>query len=249
MTTEAAHVAHHFDDSEQQYAAASLGMWLFLATEILFFGGLFTGYAQYRYWYPAEFVAGSHRLDVRLGAINTAVLLTSSLTMALAVRAAQTNDRRGTVRLLGLTIVLGSVFLGVKAYEYYHKYEEHLIPGRSFSLAAAHDSAHPLPLGESGSRSEQGEGAQRESPHPNPLPEGEGTLGPVEIFFSFYFAMTGLHAVHMVIGIAVLGVLLAAARRGAFSSDYFTPVEMAGLYWHFVDIVWVFLFPLLYLIR
>jgi cytochrome c oxidase subunit III len=224
MSTEAAHVAHHFDDAEQQYAAANLGMWLFLATEILFFGGLFAGYAQYRYWYPAEFATGSHRLDVRMGAINTAVLLTSSLTMALAVHAAQTNERRGAVRLLALTIVLGSVFLGIKAYEYYHKYEEHLIPGRSFTLAATHDSAHSLP-------------------------KGEGIEGPVEIFFSFYFAMTGLHAAHMVIGIATLGVLLAAARRGAFSSDYFTPVEMAGLYWHFVDIVWVFLFPLLYLIR
>jgi cytochrome c oxidase subunit 3 len=234
MTTEAAHLAHHFDDAEQQYAAASLGMWLFLATEILFFGGLFTGYAQYRYWYPAEFVAASHRLDVRLGAINTAVLLTSSLSMALAVRAAQTNDRRGTVRLLGLTIVLGSVFLGVKAYEYYHKFEERLIPGRDFSLSAAHGDSHALAAHESSSDAADAQ---------------EIDEGPVQIFFSFYFAMTGLHAVHMVIGIAVLGVLLAAARRGAFSSDYFTPVEMAGLYWHFVDIVWVFLFPLLYLIR
>ena len=244
MSAEAAHVAHHFDDAEQQYAAANLGMWLFLATEILFFGGLFTGYAQYRFWYPAEFAAGSLRLDPTLGAINTAVLLTSSLSMALAVRAAQTNDRRSTVRLLALTILLGCVFLGVKAYEYYHKYEEHLIPGRSFSLAAAHNSAHPLPLGKG-----RGEGELPKHPQPNPLPKGAGVEGPVEIFFSFYFAMTGLHAAHMVIGIGVLGVLLAAARRGAFSSDYFTPVEMSGLYWHFVDIVWVFLFPLLYLIR
>jgi cytochrome c oxidase subunit 3 len=244
MSVEATHVAHHFDDAEQQYAAANLGMWLFLATEILFFGGLFAGYAQYRYWYAAEFATGSHHLDWKLGAINTAVLLTSSLTMALAVRAAQTNERRGTLRFLTFTIVLGSVFLGVKAYEYYHKYEEHLIPGASFSLSVAHESALPLPLGEG-----RGEGELRKYPHPSPLPAGEGTEGPVEIFFSFYFAMTGLHAVHMVIGIGVLGVLLAAARRGVFSSVYFTPVEMAGLYWHFVDIVWVFLFPLLYLIR
>jgi cytochrome c oxidase subunit 3 len=219
-------------------------MWLFLATEILFFGGLFAGYAQYRLWWPAEFETGSLRLDVMLGAINTAVLLTSSLTMALAVRAAQTNDRHGTVRLLAATIVLGCVFLGVKAYEYYHKYEEQLIPGRSFTLTAAHDSPHASPLGEG-----RGEGELPKHPHPNPLPKGEGTEGPVEIFFSFYFAMTGLHAVHMVIGIGVLGVLLVAARRGAFSNEYFTPMEMSGLYWHFVDIVWVFLFPLLYLIR
>ena len=243
-SAEATHVAHHFDDAEQQYTAAKLGMWLFLATEMLFFGGLFAGYAQYRYWYPAEFADGSHHLDWKLGAINTAVLLTSSLTMALAVHAAQTNERRGTVRFLALTIVLGSVFLGVKAYEYYHKYEERLVPGPSFSLHEEHESALPLPLGEG-----RGEGSTRESPHPSTLANGEETDGPVEIFFSFYFAMTGLHAAHMVIGIAILGVLLAAARRGAFSSDYFTPVEMTGLYWHFVDIVWVFLFPLLYLIR
>jgi cytochrome c oxidase subunit 3 len=234
MTTEAAHVAHHFDDAEQQYTAANLGMWLFLATEILFFGGLFAGYAQYRYWYPAEFEAGSHRLDPVLGAINTAVLLTSSLTMALAVRAAQTNDRSGTVRLLALTIVLGSVFLGIKAYEYYHKYEENLIPGRYFSLSSAHGERHTAAAHNSSS---------------DEADAHEIDEGPVEIFLSFYFAMTGLHAVHMVIGVAVLGALLAAARRGAFSSDYFTPVEMSGLYWHFVDIVWVFLFPLLYLIR
>jgi cytochrome c oxidase subunit 3 len=244
MSAEAARVAHHFDDAEQQYTAANLGMWLFLATEILFFGGLFAGYAQYRYWHPKEFAFGSHHLDVVLGAINTAVLLTSSLTMALAVRAAQTNDRGGTVRLLALTIALGSVFLGIKAYEYYRKYDEYLIPGPSFSLSAAHESASPLPPGEG-----RGEGDVRNDPHPKPLPEGEGNDGPVEIFFSFYFAMTGLHAAHMIIGITILGVLLAAARRGAFSSEYFTPVEMSGLYWHFVDIVWVFLFPLLYLIR
>lgn len=234
MTTEAAHVAHHFDDAEQQYAAANLGMWLFLATEILFFGGLFAGYAQYRYWYPTEFAAGSQRLDETLGAINTAVLLTSSLTMALAVRAAQTNDRRGTMRLLALTIVLGSMFLGVKAYEYYHKYDENLIPGRSFSLETGH--------GESGDTTAYD--SSRNSANAREVDEG-----PIEIFFSFYFAMTGLHAAHMVIGIGLLGVLLAAARRGAFSSEYFTPIEMTGLYWHFVDIVWVFLFPLLYLIR
>ena len=233
MTTEA-HVAHHFDDAEQQYAAANLGMWLFLATEVLFFGGLFAGYAQYRYWYPTEFAAGSRRLDPTLGAINTAVLLTSSLTMALAVRAAQTNDRRASVRLLALTIVLGSVFLGVKAYEYYHKYDENLIPGRSFSLSTGHGDSGDLTTLDSS----RGVAEAREIDE-----------GPVQIFLSFYFAMTGLHAAHMVIGIGLLGVLLAAARRGAFSSDYFTPVEMTGLYWHFVDIVWVFLFPLLYLIR
>lgn len=208
-------VAHHFDDAEQQFHAAQLGMWLFLATEVLFFGGLFAGYAQYRYWYPEAFAAGSEHLDVTLGTFNTVVLLGSSLAIALAVRAAQTSHTRELVRLLIATIVLGMVFLGVKAYEYYHKWHEHLIPGENFHLETEHVGA---------------------------------AEGPIELFFSFYFAMTGVHALHMVIGIAILGTLVVRARRGEFHGDYFTPVEMTGLYWHLVDIVWVFLFPFLYLI-
>jgi cytochrome c oxidase subunit III len=234
MSAITSHVAHHFDDAEQQYTAANLGMWLFLATEVLFFGGMFCGYAQYRYWYPREFAAGSHHLDLVAGTINTLVLLTSSLTMALAVHAAQTDDRRGTVRFLALTILLGSAFLGVKAYEYYHKFEDRLVPGPSFTLEARHTSEHESESQIATVPFTDTEDFQSES---------------VELFFSFYFGMTGLHALHMVIGIAILAVLLAAARRGAFSAAYFTPVEMTGLYWHFVDIVWVFLFPLLYLIR
>ena len=230
MSANSAHLAHHFDDAEQQFTAARLGMWAFLATEVLFFGGLFAGYTVYRYWYPDAFEVGSHRLDVWLGGINTAVLLTSSLTMALAVRAAQTNDSRGTVQFLGWTIVLGSVFLGIKGYEYYHKFEERLVPGPSFSLGASHNGT-------------AAEDVATETPTRSVDPR------QVELFFSFYFAMTGLHAVHMVIGIGVLAVLVLKARRGTFSSAYYTPIEMSGLYWHFVDIVWVFLFPLLYLIR
>lgn len=208
-------VAHHFDDADQQFYAAQLGMWIFLATEVLFFGGLFAGYAQYRYWYPEAFAAGSGHLDLVLGTLNTTVLLGSSLAMALAVRAAQTSHTRELVRLLIATIALGTVFLGVKAYEYYHKWHEHLIPGQSFQLEGEHAGV---------------------------------AEGPVELFFSFYFAMTGVHALHMVIGIAILGTLVVRARRGEFHGDYFTPVEMTGLYWHLVDIVWVFLFPFLYLI-
>jgi cytochrome c oxidase subunit III len=224
MSVATAHLAHHFDDARQQNDAATIGMWLFLATEVLFFGGMFAGYTLYRYWYPEAFEIGSHRLDWLLGSFNTAVLLTSSLTMALAVHAAQSNDNRGTVKFLAWTMLLGSVFLGVKAYEYHHKFVEHLVPGRYFSLSAGHDALA--------------------AEHDPTVPEGN-----VELFFSFYFAMTGVHALHMVIGIAVLAVLLVAARRNTFSDKYFTPVENTGLYWHFVDIVWVFLFPLLYLIR
>jgi cytochrome c oxidase subunit 3 len=245
MSTTTAHLAHHFDDADQQYDAASLGMWLFLATEVLFFGGLFAGYAMYRFWYPDAFATGSHRLDLWLGAINTAVLLTSSLTMALAVHAAQTSDRRGTVQFLGWTILLGSVFLGVKAYEYHHKFVEHLVPGRSFSLTAGHEANDEVRM-----TNDEGQSTESAIRHSSfDIPALPLDPGHVELFFSFYFAMTGLHATHMVIGIAILGVLLVAARRGAFSADYFTPIEMTGLYWHFVDIVWVFLFPLLYLIR
>jgi cytochrome c oxidase subunit 3 len=230
MTATATHLAHHFDDADQQFTAAELGMWTFLATEVLFFGGLFAGYSLYRYWYPYAFEYGSHHLDVWLGAINTAVLLTSSLTMALAVHAAQTSNRRETVRFLVATMFLGSVFLGIKGYEYYHKFEERLVPGSSFSLAVEHSE------GAVQNATASAQPASVDARH-------------VELFFSFYFAMTGVHAAHMVIGISVLLVLLTAARRGAFSAEYYTPVELTGLYWHFVDIVWVFLFPLLYLVR
>jgi cytochrome c oxidase subunit 3 len=202
---------HQFDDVEQQYEAASLGMWAFLLTEIMFFGGLFTGYAVYRVAYPEGFVEGSHHLDIVLGGINTAVLICSSLTMALAVHSAQLGERRTLTHFLLLTMLLGLVFLGIKGVEYAHKFEEHLVPGSGFVA---------------------------EGPH---APQ-------VQLFFGFYFSMTGMHALHMVIGIGLLAVLAWQAGRGYFSPAYLTPVELTGLYWHFVDIVWIFLFPLLYLL-
>lgn len=213
-------VASHFDDAEQQFEAAELGMWIFLVTEVMFFGGLFTGYAVYRYRDPEAFIAASHHLDMFWGTVNTAVLLTSSLTMALAVRRSKIDtqsdrQRRGgrpLVWLLAATIVLGSAFLGIKFFEYYHKFEEGLVPGRSFHFEE--------PIGKR-----------------------------AEIFYSFYFAMTGVHALHMIIGIAILSILLVAAWRGSFAAEYYTPVEMTGLYWHFVDLIWIFLFPLLYLVE
>ena len=204
-------VAHHFDDAEQQHEASSLGMWLFLVTEIMFFGGLFTAYVVYRTAYAAAFAHASHHLDITLGATNTAVLIGSSLTMALAVHAAQLGNKRSLQLFLVLTMLLGCVFLGIKGVEYAHKFHEGHVPGPYFSY----------------------EGAE---------------AGNAELFFSLYFGMTGLHALHMVIGIAILGILLVQATRGWYGPLYFTPVEMVGLYWHFVDIVWIFLFPLLYLI-
>lgn len=212
MTSErASALAHHFDDLEQQTEASTLGMWVFLITEILFFGGLFVGYAVYRSSYPEAFASGSHHLDVLLGTINTAVLIGSSLTMALAVHAAQQGQRQTLVVFLLGTIVLGLVFLGIKGVEYAHKFEESLVPGSMF---------------------------QYEGPYAH----------QAQLFFSFYFSMTGMHALHMVIGVGVLAVLTLLAWRGRFSARYYAPVEVTGLYWHFVDIVWIFLFPLLYLI-
>jgi len=186
-------------------------MWVFLITEIMMFGGLFTAYIVYRWMYPDAFAEASHHLDTQLGALNTAVLLASSLTMALAVRASQLGEKKQLIRRLLLTIALGSVFLGVKAYEYAHKFEEGLVPGAFFRFDGPH--AHHA-----------------------------------ELFFSLYFGMTGLHAVHMIIGVAMLGTLTWMAARNRFSPEYYTPVEIGGLYWHFVDLVWIYLFPLLYLL-
>lgn len=206
-------LAHHFDDLEQQKDAATLGMWVFLTTEIMFFGGLFLAYIIYRSTYSEAFVHASNILDVNLGLFNTIVLIASSLTMAMAVYSSQINKRGMLVAFLIATIILGAVFLGVKSFEYHHKYVEHLIPGPHFAPAAEHE-----------------------------LPR-EGQL-----FFSLYFAMTGLHAFHMIIGIGLLTMLIINTLRGKYSKEYNSPVEIVGLYWHFVDIVWIFLFPLLYLL-
>jgi cytochrome c oxidase subunit III len=207
----AVQLRHHFDNVEQQHEASWIGMWVFLATEVMFFGGMFLGYSVYRAAYPQAFAGASNHLDVWLGTINTAVLICSSFTMALAVRAAQLGRRRAVMIFLFLTIVLGAVFLGIKFTEYHAKFAEHLVPGRAFR-------------------------------YDRPAADG------AQIFFSFYFAMTGMHALHMIIGLGLLTALIVKTARGGISASYNTPVELVGLYWHFVDIVWIFLFPLLYLV-
>ncbi len=204
-------VAHHFDDAEQQYTASTLGMWVFLVNEVMFFGGLLTVYVYYRALFPDGFAHASNHLDVRLGTFNTAVLIGSSLTMALAVHASQVGHAKALARWVWLTLALGSVFLGIKTYEYWHKFHEHLVPGPHFQ--------YPAPY-----------------------------TDQAEIFFSLYFTLTGLHALHMVIGVPIMLWIINGARKRRFGPAYHTPVEIAGLYWHFVDIVWIFLFPLLYLI-
>ena len=209
-----AHLAHHFDDVEQQRESSTLGMWVFLATEVLFLGGLFAAYIVYRSSYAAAFAAASHHLNVPLASVNTGVLLCSSFTMALAVHAAQTGKRRQLIAFLLLTMLLGAAFLVIKGTEYYLDYQEHLVPLSGFNFVF-------------------------EGPEPE----------KARLFFDFYFALTGLHALHMILGIGLMTVITILSWRGRFSPDYYTPVELSGLYWHFVDIVWVFLFPMLYLLH
>jgi len=199
----------HFHSMEQQLEASTLGMWVFLVTEVMFFGGMFMAYLVYRNMYPHAWVEASAELNWKLGGLNTLVLIGSSLTMALAVRAAMLGQKKGQLINLSLTILLGCVFLVVKFFEYKAKFEHHLVPGPHFDATL-----------------EQG----------------------MQIFFSLYFMLTGVHAAHMVIGIIMMTVILTMAAKDSFNSEYYTPVEIAGLYWHFVDIVWIFLFPLLYLL-
>jgi cytochrome c oxidase subunit 3 len=205
--------AAQFEDTEQQKEAATLGMWAFLATETLLFSGLFAAYVVYRNAYYDGFVAGSNHLNLWFGTINTLVLLTSSLCVALAISEAQLNRPRGIFLYLVITLLLGLTFLVIKYFEWKHDYEIGLVPWLNWDRKW--DVAHPS----------------------------------MKMFFTLYFIMTGTHAVHMVIGMTVLSVIALQARRGKFSPEYYTPVEMSGLYWHFVDVVWVFLVPTLYLIN
>ena len=228
----------------QQKEAAVLGMWAFLLTEILFFGGLFMAYMLYRTWYHDAFVAASTSITLSWGLINTVVLIGSSLTMALAVRAAQLSQRKATVNWLLLTMVLGAAFLGIKVIEYADKFEHHHVPGPNYIWEAEH-AAEPAAAG---AAAEAGHGAEADPAHPGRGSDAANYQLHTQIFFSLYFTMTGLHALHMIIGIGLMMVITAMAWKGKFDEHYYTPVELSGLYWHFVDIVWIYLFPLLYLI-
>jgi len=212
---------HHFASEEQQRDAASLGMWIFLVTEIMFFGGMFCAYLVYRFWYFADFGASSSSLSLFWGTTNTAVLICSSWTVAMAVRSAQIGKPKAIVLYLILTLVLGLAFLAVKAKEYKDKFDEHHIPGQAGFHLEGHIPRHPdVPVNQQ----------------------------HAQIYFSLYFAMTGMHALHMIIGVGLFAFLTYKARKGAYHPGYYTPLENGGLYWHFVDIVWIYLFPLLYLI-
>ncbi len=207
-------LAHHFENLEQQHEANILGMWTFLITELMLFGGLFLAYILFRLLYPEVFTAGSIHQSIPLGTLNTAVLITSSLTMALAVHAAQIGNQRRLQFFLLATAILGMVFLGIKGYEYYNHWEEGLFPGLNFTN--------------------------------HEVLEAAGARGA--LFFFLYFMMTGIHASHMIVGIGIVFALLVRSRTGRYLGASYTPIELMGMYWHFVDVVWVFLFPLLYLI-
>ncbi len=203
---------HHFDDSAQQFQSSTLGMWVFLVTELMFFGGMFGGYTVYRNMYPDAFASTSHFMNVPIGAINTGVLIFSSFTMVMAVRSAQLGQKKVLIAFLIFTLLLGCLFLTLKYVEYHEKWVDHHIPGPGFQYA---DTRY---------------------------------FHQAQILFFLYFAMTGMHAIHMIVGVGMLIVLISMAARNRFTQAWYTPVEMIGLYWHFVDIVWIFLFPLLYLI-
>lgn len=202
---------HHFADMEQQRDSAKLGMWLFLLTEVLLFGGLFCAYAIYRAWHPEMFSNAHHQLNVWLGGINTVVLITSSVTMALAIRSMQLDQRKQAVWFIYSTIALAGVFLVIKYFEYSHKFHLGQLPGKYYTF----------------------QGLEGANPH---------------VFFSVYFMMTGLHGFHVLCGMGAMVWLLRRIKSGEFSSAYYTPIEMTGLYWHLVDLIWIFLFPLFYLI-
>ena len=226
---------HHFVSPEQQFESAKMGMWVFLVTEVLMFGGMFVAYGIYRMWHPEVFLAAHILLDPVMGGINTVVLLASSLTVALGVRAAQTNNQKWLTINMWLTIALAGVFMVIKYLEYTHKFELGIFPGALYNydvnkLVADLVSQKGMTLA----------AAQEIAPY---VQAHAGT------FFSIYFVMTGIHGIHVLIGMGIFAWLGIRAGKGHFNSDYYTPVEISGLYWHLVDLIWIFLFPLLYLIH
>ncbi|HYL83917.1 MAG TPA: cytochrome c oxidase subunit 3 family protein [Candidatus Angelobacter sp.] len=231
-----------FQTLEQQKETATLGMWIFLVTEVLFFGGLFLTYTINRHSYFTAFGVGSNTLDIKLGTINTAVLILSSLTMAMAVWSAQVGKKKLVSLFLLATLGLGTIFLGVKVIEYKQKFDHHLVPGRGFDVWYVVDNTTPATEKEKEALSKE-----REELHNATLTDPD-IQSHAQLYFSLYFGMTGLHALHMIVGAGLLVWLIKGSFAGRFTPQYNTPVEIVGLYWHFVDIVWIYLFPLLYLI-
>jgi cytochrome c oxidase subunit 3 len=272
------HLAHHFETHEQQYVAGKLGMWLFLATEVLLFGGLFCAYAVYRANHPEIFVYAHEYLDKVLGGVNTVILICSSLTMAWAVRCAQVGQRRGLILCLVLTLVFACGFLCIKYVEYTHKWKEGLLWGTRFdpehppgghghaeaaktAESQAVPESPPAPANKTATDLAPPVAAAAQDPlrgpaglaiqpweQPREVPKIKPRPSNVHIFFGIYFTMTGLHGLHVLAGMTVIFWILLRSIKGHFGPRYFTPVDFAGLYWHLVDLIWIYLFPLLYLI-
>ena len=270
---------HHFDTFDQQKDASGFGMWVFLIQEIMFFGGLFVAYLVYRHEYYTAFGTSSATLRVDLGLFNTIVLIGSSLTMAIAVNAAQRSLQKRLIVFILATMGLGATFLGVKVIEYTEKFEKREVPGSSFCFDPQGTpcqgvseepelTSHLIQryarggFGQAPGLDKQAEHATEATAHaagaesgevahevPGEATERQRSMRGAEVYFSLYFAMTGMHALHMIVGMGLMIWLLYWAWHGLYSADYYTPIENFGLYWHFVDIVWIFLFPLLYLIN
>ena len=203
-------VAHHFGDASHEFDTCKLGMWAFLAQEILFFAGVFVAYAVFRYLYPDMFLEAHKHLSWQMGALNTLILITSSFTMVMGVRSVQLTQLKTAMTYLSTTLVLAGGFMVVKAFEYASKISHGLLPNVWFNATSAFETS--------------------------------------PIFFGCYFFMTGLHGLHVVIGMGLILWIMLRLKKGEFRDGYFTPVEMVGLYWHLVDLIWIFLFPLLYLV-
>ena len=268
------HLAHHFDSLGQQKEAATLGMWAFLVTEIMLFGGVFMAYVAYRWAFPEIWEAAAPTLNTPLATVNTVVLLVSSLTVALAVNAAEEGKKRKLITLLLATIALGFGFLFIKGFEYAEKFshcngystpfswasgtgqhavEECLVPGRAFLFPEEHGAAHGAEAGHSAEAATEPAAGAEADVQPNRAQGGatdtlRANATPHQLFYLLYFTATGLHAVHMIIGITLMSVLTWMAATNKFTPEWFTPVENGGLYWHLIDIIWVFLFPLFYLV-
>jgi len=228
-----AYQRHHFETVSQQFDATNFAMWLFLLTEVMFFGGLFTAYLIMRNWYYPAFVEASHQLNIGWGTANTGVLILSSFTMAMGVWNAQMRRKAGLVLCLILTFILGLAFLGIKTIEYKEKFDKNHIPGFHYSQASFLNPASDPEV---------------HKDYPDDKPLAPDMAAHTELYFFIYFAMTGMHALHMIIGISILGYLIFRAQAGDYTTGHVTYIENFGLYWHFVDIIWIFLFPLLYLI-
>lgn len=229
------HHAHHFDSAEHEFKSSIFGVWVFLCTEILMFGGLFVGYIIYSEKYPEVFAAGAKFLDWRLGAINTVVLLLSSFTIAVSIRNIQLGEQKKALRNMLITLLCGVVFMGIKAYEYNHKFHLGLYPGKYFNY---HPNAHHSDDALAAEHDKEGEYEQMDD-----LPKN------IPMYFSFYFLMTGIHGTHVLIGMGLILWCFIRARKGEFGPGYYTPMEGSALFWHLVDLVWIYLFPLLYLIK